>query len=446
MNTTVDTTSIDGGETTERARPGADARFAVTLGVITAVGLVLRLIYVVFAQRDETFFGDAFFYHHGANLLADGEGFIAPFQFFTMDARVEAADHPPLYLVFLSVPSFVGLRSELVHLVWSALLGTGTIVVAGFLGKRVAGPRVGWIAAGIVALYPNIWMYDGALLSETLAIFLATLVLLLAYRAWDDPTLGRVVALGAACGAAALARSELVLLVPGLLVPVVLLAGRLDRRARLRALGVGVIAAGLVMAPWVVYNLTRFEHPVLLSSQLEPTLAGANCHDTYEGPALGYISSTCLPPIDPTEDQSVNARIHRDEAEEFVRDNLGRVPVVVAARLGRVNGVFRPGQQIDIEVFEGRDRPLVVTAAVMYYGLAIGAVVGAIVLRRRRSTPVLPLVVVPAVVFVTIALTYGTNRFRTTAETALAVLAAVALDAGVTWVAAKRRARPAGLA
>ena len=37
-------------------------------------------------------------------------------------------------------------------------------------------------------------------------------------------------------------------------------------------------------------------------------------------------------------------------------------------------------------------------------------------------------------VLVSVALTYGTNRFRATGEAALAVLAAIALDALVTWL------------
>jgi hypothetical protein len=38
------------------------------------------------------------------------------------------------------------------------------------------------------------------------------------------------------------------------------------------------------------------------------------------------------------------------------------------------------------------------------------------------------LVVLPVLVLVTVAATYGTNRFRASAETSVVVLAAVALD------------------
>jgi 4-amino-4-deoxy-L-arabinose transferase-like glycosyltransferase len=407
--------------------------FARWLTIITIVGFAVRLAYVLLVRRDHAVGGDAAFYHMGANLLADGEGFIAPLP-HAAGAHVQAADHPPLYLLFLAVPSAIGLRTVLEHLLWSTLLGTGTIALTGALGRRVAGPRAGLVAAAVAAIYPNFWLHDGALLSETMSIFVTTLVLLFAYRAWDRPSLGRTLALGAACGAAMLTRSELALLVPVLLVPITLLARDDPLRERLKRLGAGTLVAVAIIAPWVGYNLTRFSHPVWLSSQFEATLAGANCRDTYSGTALGSITSTCVEGIPYTRDESEAAIVLRDRAERFIRDNLGRVPVVVAARVGRVVGLYPPGKQIDVEIFfEGRERWVATLATISYYFMAAGAIAGAIVLRRRRSVPLLPLLALPAIVVVTVAVTYGSNRFRAPAETSLVVLTAVTIDAIWSW-------------
>jgi 4-amino-4-deoxy-L-arabinose transferase-like glycosyltransferase len=399
------------------------------LVLITVLGFAVRLAYVLIARRNHVPGGDAFFYHVGANLLVDGKGFIAPLP-YALGAQIQAADHPPLYITFLAIPSAMGLRTALEHVLWSMLLGTGTIAVTGALGRRVAGVRVGLVAAALAAVYPNIWLHDGALLSETMAIFVATVTLLLAYRAWDQPSMGRIVALGAACGAAMLSRSELVLLLPALLAPVVLLAGEISLRERLTRLAAGTVVALVVVAPWVGYNLSRFSHPVLLSSQFEATLAGANCRDTYHGPSLGSITSTCVKGLDPTTDESEASVVLRDRAQDFVRDNLGRVPVVVAARVGRVVGVYPPDRLIDVEVFfEGRERWLATLELITFYPVAIGAIAGAVVLRRRRTVPLFPLLALPAIVIVTVAVTYGSNRFRAPAETSLVVLAAIAIDA-----------------
>ena len=280
-----------------------------------------------------------------------------------------------------------------------------------------------------------------------MAIFVATLVLLLAYRAWERINLPRVCVLGATCGLAMLARSELILLVPALLWPVAIFADRSPWRARLVRAGAATAVALVVVAPWVGYNLARFRHPVLLSSQLETTLAGSNCHDTYYGKDIGLFTQNCLSlyPHGPGEEESVTAQTLRRGAQHYIRTHLTRVPAVMAARVGRVAGVYRPAQQVDIDVFvEGRERPLAIVGLFAGYATAIAAIAGAVIIRRRRGPPAFPLVVLPAVVLFTVAVTYATDRFRASAETALAVLAAVAVDALWTRLRAPRRHRSMG--
>jgi 4-amino-4-deoxy-L-arabinose transferase-like glycosyltransferase len=413
--------------------------------VISAVGLAIRLVYIIHFRAPLKLGGDPLFYNYGANLLVDGKGFIAPFQYFISHEtrRVQAAEHPPLYILYLASESLFGLRTAPEHMVWSSFLGTASIVVTGLLGRKVAGPRAGLIAAFFAAAYPNIWVYDGQLLSETLAIFLITLTLLFAYRAWEKPTTGRIVAFGVGCGLAALSRSELFLLIPTLLIPVVWLAGgRPDARTALKRCAVGSAVAVLLMLPWVAYNMTRFKHPVYLSSQLDATLAGANCQDTYYGPQVGGLTSTCvvIPGVDAYADQSVNAAIYRKEAREFIKGHLSRLPYVVAVRVGRVTGLFKPSGQVTLDtILEGRERPLAWSGLLSAYVLEALAIGGVVVMVRRPKprVPVFPLLVAPALVIVTVAATYGTDRFRATAETSIVVLAAVACDAA--WRRLTRR-------
>jgi 4-amino-4-deoxy-L-arabinose transferase-like glycosyltransferase len=104
-------------------------------------------------------------------------------------------------------------------------------------------------------------------------------------------------AIGAMAGLAALARSELVLLLPLLVAPLALRTGVIDLRERVRWIGAATAATALVLAPWVVLNLTRFDRPVLLSSQFGGTLAVANCETPTYGKFLGYWSLQCSVPI-----------------------------------------------------------------------------------------------------------------------------------------------------
>ena len=407
-----------------------------SLAVATGLGLAVRVAYVLIDRANMTFAGDAYFYHAGANLLVHGHGFVEPF-LYRLGQTAQAAEHPPLYLLYLAIPSSLGLTSSLTHLLWSCVLGGATVVVVGLLGRAVVGPRVGIIAAVLAALYPNLWIPDGSLEAETAAIFVTALTVLLAYHYVRRPTWWRLALVGAGCGAASLARSELILLVPLIVVPLALLTRTRDLRTQLRWLGGALLATLVVIGPWVGYNLSRFQHPVYLSSQFDALLASANCDTTYYGSLIGYFSVPCAEhyqhQYDAHGDQSEQAIAYQKAADTYVRHHKSRVPIVVGARLGRIVEVFKPQQNLNLrEFYDSIEKPVAVAALVSYYVLALLSIVGAVVLRRRRQL-LYPLLAPIAVVLITVAITYANTRFRAPADVMLAVLAAVAIDAIVSW-------------
>ncbi len=404
------------------------------LVAVAVGGFAIRLTYILVSRQDIDFGGDARFYHLGANVLADGKGFVSP---FFPDRVVQAGEHPPLYLVYLSVASWFGFTSTLAHLVWSAVLGTATVVVVGLAGREIGGPRVGIVAAVLAATYPNLWIPDGSLMAESMAIFATALAMLFAYRYWHEPRWWRLALVGVASGAGALSRSELILIVPLMVVPLALLVPGERRRERGIAIGAGALAALVVMAPWLVFNLTRFEKPELLSTQFGPLLSSANCDQIWQSHHISYFSIECTKQIEvrsvrPGMDQSEQDAVYRAAALDYIGDHLGDVPRVVAARLGAIVGLYHPGLQMRIDgIIEGRGVGMARFSWFSFWALGALAVVGGMVLRRRRSVPVFPLLVPPVMVVVTVALTYFSTRFRASAEVSICLLAAVALDAAI---------------
>ena len=152
--------------------------FQPVLALVVVGALALRVVYVFAYRRDFDPHGDAYFYHAGANLLAQGKGFISPF-FVQLGLKRAAAEHPPLYTIFLAIPSVLGMKSVLTHLLWSCLLGSATVGLIGLVGRAVGGVRVGIIAAAVAAVYPNLWAPDGMLQAETLSMFAAATTILL---------------------------------------------------------------------------------------------------------------------------------------------------------------------------------------------------------------------------------------------------------------------------
>jgi asparagine N-glycosylation enzyme membrane subunit Stt3 len=86
-------------------------------------------------------------------------------------------------------------------------------------------------------------------------------------------------------------------------------------------------------------------------------------------------------------------------------------------------------------VNEGREEWVTRLGLVAFYPTLIGAVAGAVVLWRRRRRAELWVLLVPAVaVTFGAAISYGQTRFRAAAEPSLAILAAVAGVALVSWL------------
>jgi 4-amino-4-deoxy-L-arabinose transferase-like glycosyltransferase len=254
--------------------------------------------------------------------------------------------------------------------------------------------------------------------------------------------------LGGACGLATLSRPELVLSLPLVAAPLILLARGVGRGERLRWLVAAGAPAALVIGVWVGFNFTRFEEPVYLTHGYGFQLIAANCDATYSGEHIGYWNGQCANDVvgrvvRPDMDASEREVAVRREVTEYVRANLDRLPAVVAARWGRITGLYRPSQQITLdEYFYERERWVAEGGLVSYYVLAGLSIAGVVVLRRRR-VPVLPLLAFPVMVLVAGALAYAETRYRSSAEVVLVLLAAVAVDAAVGRVLVRRRSAPA---
>jgi hypothetical protein len=382
----------------------------------------------VLNAHDASIGGDGNWYHHLANLLVDGHGFIDPIKYTSyFNQTLPSAHHPPAWTLVLAVPSLFGLRTLVEHQLMACIVGVAAIAMVGLTGRRLAGPRAGLVAAGVAAVYPNFWMHERELAAETLVLLLVPTTMLAAYRFWARPGPVTAMAVGVGCALLALTRAETVLLFVVLLPPLVWLYPGVAWRRRLSWFALAGTAGVAVMAPWVVYNMHRFEHPVALTTSLGATLRVANCPAVYSGPHLGWWEFTCFrtPPF--TGDASGRDLQLRELALHYASDHAGRIPLVVLAREGRTWGVFRPFQQTVLDAIGGPPAGVTRLGLFAYWPLAAAAVAGGVVLRRRRR-PLFPLVAFVVTVAVSVALTFGQTRYRAPAEVTIVLLAAVAVD------------------
>ena len=142
------------------------------VGVIVVGVLALRLAYV-FAYRSDLIVGDGLEYHEMAKAFADGDGFVLP---FAPDLPHQTG-RPPIWVVVLGLVSLTDDAVTLLrHQVFSALVGTTTVVLLGADRSPLSpGGSLRPIGSGSQpppygAVYPGLWMYERALLSETLGV------------------------------------------------------------------------------------------------------------------------------------------------------------------------------------------------------------------------------------------------------------------------------------
>ncbi len=406
--------------------------FRRNLLVITTVGAIWRLgLLVVDKWRQPLLLNDSLYYSAQARQLADGVWFREIF------VDQPGAEHGPLTSVLLAPVSWVDDPVPWQRLL-TVLCGIATIVVIGLLARRLGGDRVGLVAAAIAAAYPNLWMNDGLVMSESVSVLLVCLTLWAAHRLVVMASVGPAVLAGVLAGLGALARSELAVLSPAIVVLLLVQVwGTRDRDQRwARALTTPVIvglASVVTVSPWVLFNMARFDETVTLTTNDGTTLLGSYCDASFTGPNIGGWSLPCVvadPDYAMDEEPSARSARQRDLAIDYAKDHAGDLPRVVAARIGRTLDLYGLDSLVAQDVGEERFRWASWAGIVTWWALALLAIRGGAVLWRRSAGarwPVWLLLCPVASVTVTTVVFYGGHRIRSSMEATVVVLAAIAV-------------------
>ncbi len=400
---------------------GEGRAFRRNLAVIVAGGAILRIARLIITKWNRALLlNDSLYYSAQARQLAHGVWFREVF------ADLPGAEHGPLTSALMAPVSWGSDPFNRQRIV-TVLCGIATVAIIGLVARRVGGDRVGLIAAAIAAIYPNLWINDGLVMSESVSCLLIALTMLTMLRWTESPTYRRAFICGVVVGLGALARSELLLLAPFGAILMVIVGRRGALRYGRHAAAV-LAATVVVIAPWLIFNATRFDRPVLLTTNEGPLWLGANCDDSYYGAALGGWSLFCV--VDANigangEDPSVRSEQQRRLGLRYASHHLSRLPVVIVARVGRTLDLYDVRGLVHGDVGEEREGLVTWAGVISFWILAPIATIGALRLRRLHLAVLgLPVLVVA----VTTVVFYGGHRIRASAEPVIAILAAAALD------------------
>lgn len=400
--------------------------------------------YIVDAGQygDECFYlrGDALAIYLQGILTSEGNAFGNPFSEIWGQESTILAGKPPVMTLVVAGMNVAGAGDpDAIRLV-SAFAGAAAVFVIGLVAWRVAGRRAGLIAGGIAAAYPMLWINDWRMMPETYLALFTALTLLAAYHFWVKPRPASAVLLGGAIGLALMARVEMLLLAVVLLVP---LCWRLPRRSSMAKVKLGLLstlATAAVLLPWSVFLVSQYGGAQFLQTGNGTAVLNGTCDSTYYGDYLGYLDFACFDAeaitaagaartaTTPAEAEQAADRVYRELAFDYMGENRARLPVVAAARVGRLWDVYRPVQNVELNAaLEGRGQVDSWLGLISYACLVPLAAFGGWAMWRRRL-PVGPLVAMAVVVTITAAGTFGLTRYRTAADVALVVAAAVGIE------------------
>jgi 4-amino-4-deoxy-L-arabinose transferase-like glycosyltransferase len=245
------------------ARHGGAPRLAVLVAVLI-VGVGLRVGYAIDGGDYQP--PDSRAYAQIAENLYEHGSFDARDSGRDREIQPNSTYSPGLPL---SVAAFYSLTGG-VHLTLArvalALVSGLAILMAYFLGRRLAGLTAGLIAAAALAIYPAVIEYQALLLTEPLASFLLASGLLLYFKALENRRFWLSAAAGAVLGALVLVRPEYLLPAVALPALALLWRGRSSFRERPLRAGVMVVATLVVVLPWTARNYVVLDRVVPVST------------------------------------------------------------------------------------------------------------------------------------------------------------------------------------
>jgi 4-amino-4-deoxy-L-arabinose transferase-like glycosyltransferase len=428
------------------AQVRADRTWWAAVGAIALAGLAVRLVYIVRIDQVMPDISDPLVYRELARSIARGDGYtwFGPLPDGDL-AFFPTAKFPIGWPALLAVVAWLGF-DEVRHLqVVGALIGTLSIVAVAVLARMATGrDRVGLVAAGLAAASPGLVSHDGSLMSESLTMVLATVLLVVTLLTRDRFDARTALAFGALTGLGTLTRGEFPLLA-GLLVLWLLWRHRPSPAIAARWLALAAMVVVLVIGPWALRNQARLG-TWALATNLGRTLEGANCDLVYEGGMKGLWvgDPECLRflPVTSSELEVSEEAAAAARARAYVARNWRSLPEVVGARVLRTWGLWPDmAQQSFYDMLWGKNFHVMQWANRIHLGLLAAATAGLVIARRRRL-PLGPLLAGVVVVTLISVAFYGSVRFRALAEPSLVVLAALAVDQAVNWLRPGRQRSP----
>jgi 4-amino-4-deoxy-L-arabinose transferase-like glycosyltransferase len=325
---------------------------------VMAAALALRFAWGISLDPHQLYFPDSRQWSGIALNFLSGDGLIT-------DEGARAL-RPPVYSLFLSFIYFIfGKENLLAVRIVQALISSCTCLIVYLLGKRIFNDAAAKISMAACAAYPFFIYYSGAVLTETLYIFMLSLIMLFLSGK-------RFMLAGVFFGLGILCRTELVVFFFCALAGMfIVLRGK---EALRRAIVMAAIT-GAILFPWTLRNYLVFHAYVPLTTMSGYTFYEGNSpYNSTGGPggALPFPDTRGMGELE-------KDRFLRHEAIRTIRENPRRMTGLLWSKFKRLWNV-----RLNTDNPAYASRLAVLASMISFAPVLIFFVIGLVVSWKRR--------------------------------------------------------------
>jgi 4-amino-4-deoxy-L-arabinose transferase-like glycosyltransferase len=362
---------------------------------------------------------------------------------FCYQPHVTTLTKGPFWPFVIAGLSLVFGRANLVDRLFLSAADAGTCVLIYYLARDLFGKRAGLVAGLVACVYPALYIYTGWMYSETLYTFLQTAIIYTVLRIQRSQ--GRIwwlwVLCGVLLGCLSLTHPNGLLVIGLLVLWVLVLVWRQGLpRAALVHLGLAVVVACAVIAPWTIRNYNVSKSFVPVSGDSGTVLLGAynNMALTdrkYPGGWIAPITSdpqVALPyAVHPC---AATCEVARGSAEtaaaiQWIKGHLADLPLLLVDHLRNFFTPYTSEADMPLTRFTSQRSTRIVLkmSETIPYAIFLAAALGLVVTLRRYWRELLFAYLVILGTVAGIVVFYGNSRFRSPIEPLLLLLGAGAL-------------------
>jgi 4-amino-4-deoxy-L-arabinose transferase-like glycosyltransferase len=264
---------------------------------------------------------------------------------FCLEAFVPTVDRAPLWPFTIAGLTLIFGQSDYFARLFLSLVGSGTCVLVYFFARDLFSWRIGVLAGVFAAIYPELYIYDGWLYTESLYIFLLFAMCYGLYRLQHTPERNwRIwILCGVLLGLLSLTRPNGTIVIVLFVIWCAIMVWQkfLSLRVTIRGVLVSTLIAIVLIAPWTIRNYLVSHAFVPIATGDGTVLLGAYnievlTRSTYPGGPKGtwinpiesrpdivrpFPLHTCTPPCEVAREAAF-----KDAAVKWIEDNIKIMP------------------------------------------------------------------------------------------------------------------------